>query len=51
MIGSYRLAGNIADATPADQFSIKFTALTYSFTEQDAKGGGGNTITKSVTFE
>jgi len=50
VIGSYRLAGNTADTTPADQFSIAFSTFTYAFTAQDAKGGATNTVTKTVTF-
>ncbi len=51
VIGSYRVGGNTADDRPADQFSISFTALTYSYSAQDGKGGAGSPITKSVTFQ
>ena len=50
MIGSYRAGGSIADDHPVDRFSIAFTALSYSYSAQDAKGGPGNVVTKSVTF-
>ena len=50
VIGSYRVGANTAD-TPADQFSIAFTALTYTYTAQDDKGGIGDAVTRTVTFE